>query len=102
VSRAKPPHADTADIADITAPGRARKAAPMLSPRLLDVHRAAIYLGVSSWTVRDWAAAGYIVPVALPPLRPREGDRRRVRLRRLLFDRQALDKFVDGLRAARD
>ena len=41
-------------------------------------------------------------PSIPPPLRPREGDRRKRRLRRLLFDRAALDHFVDGLRGARD
>jgi hypothetical protein len=66
-------------------------------PRLFDTRGTANYLGVSTWTVRDWVAAGHLVPVELPPLRPREGDRRKPRLRRLLFDRVALDRFVDGL-----
>jgi hypothetical protein len=77
------------------------KKEPLLSPRLLDVTAAAAYLSVSTWTIRDWVAAGHLAPVELPPLRPREGDRRKLRLRRLLFDRAALDRFVDGLSGAR-
>jgi hypothetical protein len=72
----------------------------MLAPRLLDVNSAARYLAVSVWTVRDWVAAGLLVPVDLPALRPREGDRPKARLRRLVFDRAALDEFVDGLKGA--
>ena len=45
-------------------------------PRLLDVRSTARYLAVSVWTVRDWVAAGHLVPVDLPPLRPREGGYR--------------------------
>ena len=75
--------------------------APTLSPRLLDVHAAARYLSVSTWTIRNWVAAGHLVPVELPALRPREGDRGKRRLRRLLFDRAALDRFVDALSGAR-
>ncbi len=74
--------------------------APTLSPRLLDVHSAASYLSVTAWTISDWVADGHLVPVDLPPLRPREGDRRKLRLRRLLFDRARLDEFVDRLKGA--
>jgi hypothetical protein len=75
--------------------------ATMLPPRLLDVNAAAAYLSVSPWTIRDWVAAGMLAAVDLPPLRPREGDRRKARLRRLLFDRATLDEFVNGLAGAR-
>jgi hypothetical protein len=93
---------DAANITDSTRGLPARREAPPLSPRLLDVRAAAAYLSVSTWTVRDWVAAGHLVAVELPPLRPREGDRGKRRLRRLLFDRAALDKFVDGLGGTRD
>lgn len=92
----------TAEVMVVAGGTPARLAvASTLSPRLLDVHNAARYLSVSTWTIRDWVAAGLLVPVELPPLRPREGDRRKLRLRRLLFDRTALDRFVDGLNSAR-
>src|SRR5262245_12610778 len=72
-----------------------------LTPRLVDGRAAAAYLGVSLWTVRDWHAAGMLPAVDLPPLRPREGDRLKRRLRRLLFDLRDLDEFVNGLQRMR-
>jgi Helix-turn-helix domain len=66
-----------------------------LAPRLLDVHQAAAYLNVSHVTVRDYALQGLIRVVTLPGLRPREGDRQRESLRRLLFDRPDLDRFIE-------
>jgi hypothetical protein len=74
--------------------------APVVKPRLLNVRDAARYLSVSPWTIRDWVAAGILEPVHLPALRAREGDRPKARLRRLLFDRAALDAFVDRLKGA--
>jgi hypothetical protein len=72
--------------------------------RLLDMRQAAEYLGCSYWTVRDYVLAGYVATVELPPLRPREGERQRKRLRRVLIDRVDLDLFVDRLKnpGARD
>ena len=99
-SSATPP-TDTTGVTDITVRLSGRSEAPRLSPRLLNVHAAAAYLSVSTWTIRDWVAAGHLIPVDLPPLRPREGDRGKLRLRRLLFDRAVLDQFVDGLSGAR-
>jgi hypothetical protein len=78
-------------------PGRS-----LLAPRLLDLKAAAGYLSVSTWTIRDWVAAGLLEAVELPPLRGREGDRHKARLRRLLFDRATLDNFVNHLRGARN
>jgi hypothetical protein len=72
-----------------------------LPPPLLDVPAAARYLGVSIWALRDWHASGLIAAVDLPPLRPREGDRPKRRLRRLVFDIKDLDAFIDGLRRTR-
>ena len=71
------------------------------APRLLDANTAARYLGVSYWTLRDWCTAGLIPAVVLPALRPREGDRPKGRLRRLLFDLRDLDAFVNALQRTR-
>src|SRR5689334_15940623 len=60
-----------------------------VSPRLLDLHTAAGYLGLSQWTVRELEAAG-IVPRVRVPL-PHAGE-----LRKLLFDRTDLDRLIDS------
>jgi excisionase family DNA binding protein len=59
------------------------------SRRLLSVHEAAAYLGLSHWTVRDLLHAGTIRPVRLPV-----GDGKDVR--RLLLDRHDLDALVEN------
>lgn len=73
-------------------PGRPRKrveTAPLtIEPRLLDLEAAALYLGVSSWTVRDLEAAGTLRRVRVPL--PNGGE-----LRKLLFDRQDLDLLIE-------
>lgn len=61
-------------------------------PRLLGLHGAAIYLGISGWTVRDLEAAG-ILPRVRVPL-PHAGE-----LRKLLFDRADLDRLIDTWKA---
>ncbi len=70
--------------------------------RLLDVHAAAHYLGVSPWTLRELEAAGVVprVHVPMPPekqSRPRNGKHNAGsgEVRRLLFDRQDLDECVE-------
>lgn len=65
-------------------------------PRLLNMRQAAEYLGCSFWTARDYILQGLIPAVDLPPLRPREGDRQRKTLRRVLVDRADLDAFIDS------
>ncbi|MDQ3421210.1 MAG: helix-turn-helix domain-containing protein [Acidobacteriota bacterium] len=65
-------------------------------PRLLNMRQAAAYLGCSFWTARDYNLQGLIPIVDLPPLRPRDGDRARKALRRVLVDRQDLDAFIDA------
>jgi hypothetical protein len=62
-----------------------------LAPRLLDVEATAAYLGVSTWTVRDLAAAGRIHRVVIPTAGQRD-------LRRLLFDRLELDALIEQCR----
>ena len=65
---------------------------PGLCPRLLDLGTTAIYLGVSPWTVRDLEAAGTLKRVRVPMAGSGE-------LRKLLFDRQDLDRLVEAWKA---
>lgn len=58
-----------------------------ISPRLLDLTTAAGYLGVSPWTVRDLETAGVLPRVRVPL--PNGGE-----LRKLLFDRDDLDRLI--------
>lgn len=67
-----------------------------IAPRLLNMRQAAEYLGCSFWTVRDYILQGLIPVVELPPLRPREGERPRKTLRRVLVDRADLDAFIEA------
>lgn len=62
-----------------------------VAPRLLDLDATAAYLGVSDWTVRDLEAAGVLHRVRVPL--PNGGE-----LRKLLFDREQLDRLVDAWR----
>ena len=90
--------ADIANRLDASENGQApvtAKPAPARWPRVLDVNAAAEYLGVSPWTVGAWAAAGLLPVVEFPATPPREGERARQRLRRLLFDLRNLDAHVD-------
>ena len=67
-----------------------------VTPRLLNMHQAASYLGCSFWTARDYVLQGLLPAVDMPPLRPRPGDRQRQTLRRVLIDRADLDAFVES------
>ena len=78
------------------APGRRTmvyEAVSSLQPRLLDLKAAAAYLGVSSWTVRDLETNGTLRRVNIPSGAGRE-------LRKLLFDRQDLDRLVETWKAS--
>ena len=66
------------------------------SPRLFDMKAAAEYLHVSEFTARDWARQGFFPIVELPPRRPREGARQKRAFRRLLVDREDLDRFIEA------
>jgi hypothetical protein len=59
-----------------------------VTPRLLDNESAARYLGVSIWAVRDLEAGGHLPRVRLPLPGGKE-------LRRLLYDRNDLDRLID-------
>ena len=69
---------------------------PWLTARLVDLHAAAAYLGVSFWTVRDYVLQALIPTVGLPALRPREGEQRRRMLRRVVVDVRDLDTFIES------
>lgn len=58
-------------------------------PRLLTLSEAAIYLGMSVWTVRALEANGTLRRVRVPLPNGSE-------LRKLLFDRADLDRAVEG------
>ena len=59
-----------------------------VSPRLLDLHVSAGYLGLSEWTVRTLEQQGILKRVRVPL--PNHGE-----LRKLLFDRVDLDRLID-------
>src|SRR5437763_12438359 len=68
---------------------------PTISPRLLNLHQGAAYMGVSYWSLRDYVLAGLVPVIELPALRPREGERPRKTLRRVLVDIRDLDAFIE-------
>ncbi len=59
-----------------------------LSPRLLDLRAAALYLGLAAWSVRELEWKGVLRRVRVPL--PNGGE-----LRKVLFDRVDLDGLVD-------
>jgi len=67
---------------------RAYETVRSIPPRLLDLKATAAYLGVSPWTVRDLEFGGVLRRVNIPL-----GSRKE--LRKLLFDRQDLDRLVE-------
>jgi hypothetical protein len=67
---------------------RIYETARFVPPRLLDLKATAAYLGVSPWTVRDLEFSGILQRVNIPL-----GTRKE--LRKLLFDRQDLDRLVE-------
>jgi hypothetical protein len=70
-------------------------------PRLLDLHSAAAYLGVSYWTMRDYVLDGHIPRVILPCSRRRKKGGAVIRRagdvdnRRVYVDRADLDAFIE-------
>ena len=59
-----------------------------IEPRLVDLEGAAAFLSISTWTVRDYVAAGCLPLVKLPG--PGGGT-----LKRLLFDVRDLHRLVE-------
>jgi hypothetical protein len=72
-----------------------------LAPRLLDLHGAAAYLGVSYWVCRDYVFAGLLPHVTLPCAQQRRKDGAVVRkagdrsMRKILLDVRDLDSLID-------
>jgi hypothetical protein len=70
-------------------------------PRLMNLHDAARYIGLSYWTLRDYVADGLIPRVSLPCSRSRKKGGAIVRLagdteaRRILVDRADLDSLIE-------
>jgi hypothetical protein len=66
-----------------------------LSPRLLDIHATAIYLGLSDWSVRSLEFSGVLSRVRVPL-----NDHKEVR--KVLFDREDLDRLIESWKAAKN
>jgi hypothetical protein len=73
-----------------------------ISPRLLDLHLAAIYCSVGERTISDWIHDGILTPVPMPgsTLRDRHGRliarASRRKLAKILIDRQDIDELIDS------
>ena len=65
-----------------------------VSPRLLDLHVSAGYLGLSEWTVRTLEQQGILKRVRIPL--PNHGE-----VRKLLFDKSDLDQLIESWKDAR-
>lgn len=63
--------------------------------RLLNLHQAAAYLGLSWWTVRAFALDGVLPVVRFPSTHGRTDT-----LRRVLVDRADLDRLVERFKEA--
>jgi hypothetical protein len=67
-----------------------------IQPRLLDVAAAGRYCGISKWSIRGLVERGILVPVSLPGI---NGPTASAKMRRVLFDRSDLDRFIDAHKA---
>lgn len=61
---------------------------PTIDPRLFDLAQTARYLSVSPWTVRDLESSGILHRIRIPLPGRQE-------LRKLLFDREELDRLIE-------
>lgn len=77
-------------------------------PRLMNLHDAAAYLGVSYWTMRDYVIDGIIARITLPCARRRKkggaivrraGD---IEARRIYVDRTDLDSLIERCKGHAD
>jgi hypothetical protein len=70
-------------------------------PRVMNLHAAAAYIGVSYWTMRDYIADGIVPQVTLPCSRRRKRGGAVIRragntaTRRLLVDIADLDALIE-------
>jgi hypothetical protein len=69
--------------------GRAEPADGAMTPRLFDLEQAATYLCMSPWTVRELEAKRVLPRVRVPL--PDGGE-----LRKLLFDKDDLDRLIEA------
>jgi hypothetical protein len=89
-----------ADFKDRTDDSRDIKSCTF-QPRLMNLHDAADYLGVSYWTMRDYVFDGIIARVTLPCARRRKKGGAIVRragdldARRIYIDRTDLDVLIE-------
>ena len=74
----------------------AKSSALHFVPRLMSLEVAAVYCSVGYWTIRGLVQAGKL-PVVEFPRADKEGEA----IRRVLLDREDLDKFVDSLTRSR-
>ncbi len=65
-----------------------------VAPRVLSLHDAARYLGMSEWTIRDMEHSGLLPRIRVPL--PNNGE-----LRKLLFAREDLDRAVEAWKEKR-
>jgi hypothetical protein len=63
-----------------------------VAPRLLGCRDAALYLGISEASVREWVALGVLPRVVIPL--PDTAKRRGGQLRRVLVDFRDLDALI--------
>lgn len=107
VSTAEAPNGATSTSLESPAPGTLRAQSPSRTrrnsgrgadalarqasalPRLLDVHGAAAYLSVSTWTLRQLVSRGVLRRVLIPVANGRD-------LRKVLLDREDLDRLVEA------
>jgi hypothetical protein len=77
-------------------------------PRLMNLHDAAAYIGVSYWTLRDYVFDGIIARVTLPCARRRKKGGAIVRragdmdARRIYVDRADLDALIERCKGHAD
>ena len=69
-------------------------------PRLLSFKKAAEYVGVSYWLLRDWIIDGTLKPVRLPGSRLKKNGRvvanpKDHAMRKIMVDRADLDYLID-------
>jgi hypothetical protein len=72
----------TGSLVDSASPSK------LITPRLLSLRAAANYLGVSPWTIRDLETKRVLKRVTVPLPGGTE-------LRKLLFDKEELDRLID-------
>jgi hypothetical protein len=73
---------------------------PVVRPRLLSLEDTARYLSLSRWSVLDLEACGTLTRVELRLPDVRDG-RRRPRVRKILYDREDVDRLIEASKRPR-